>query len=79
MSEIAGVRLTPREKEVAGMVLQGMSYGKMARALGISARTAEKHVANLAEKIARHSPLPAMKRVLAWAVGNLGELGLSPA
>jgi RNA polymerase sigma factor (sigma-70 family) len=43
--------LTPREREVMDLVLQGQQYRQIAAALGISPRTVEVHRARLMEKL----------------------------
>jgi non-specific serine/threonine protein kinase len=47
----AGAVLTPREREVAALLVRGMSDRKIAAELVISERTAEKHVANILGKL----------------------------
>ena len=46
-----GGTLTPREREVAALVAQGKSNRAIADALVISERTAERHVANIMDKL----------------------------
>jgi RNA polymerase sigma factor (sigma-70 family) len=43
--------LTPREREVLGLVVQGQQYRQIAATLGISPRTVEVHRARLMEKL----------------------------
>ena len=43
--------LTPREREVLELVVQGQQYRQIAAALGISPRTVEVHRARLMEKL----------------------------
>lgn len=43
--------LTPREQEVLMLLARGKSDGEIAYALGISTRTASKHVENIREKV----------------------------
>ncbi|WP_432922902.1 ATP-binding protein [Microbispora sp. CA-135349] len=43
--------LTPREREIAGLVAQGLSNPEIARKLVISSRTAETHVQNILAKL----------------------------
>lgn len=60
--------LTPREKEVARLIGQGLSYAGVAAELDCSPRTVESHVIRIASKIpGRATPL---RRVLIWAVQN---------
>src|SRR5690606_31175196 len=44
--------LSPREHEVAALLLQGQTAKQMARSLGLSPRTVEMHRANLMKKYA---------------------------
>jgi predicted ATPase/DNA-binding NarL/FixJ family response regulator len=43
--------LTPREREVAALIVQGKSNGEIAAELVVSKRTVEKHVANILSKL----------------------------
>lgn len=43
--------LTAREQEVAALLVQGHPYKGIGFALGMSARTAEVHVANICKKL----------------------------
>jgi two-component system, LuxR family, response regulator FixJ len=43
-------RLSPREKEVLGLVLSGLTNKEVGRALGLSPRTVETHRAHLSQK-----------------------------
>jgi len=43
--------LTRREREIAGLVAQGLSTRQIAQELVISERTVDKHVANLLKKL----------------------------
>lgn len=45
------VRLTPRERQVLGLLAEGMSNKQVGRRLGISAHGAKRHVANLLAKL----------------------------
>ena len=51
LSEQRLLTLTPREREVFGLVVQGQQYRQIAAALGISPRTVEVHRARLMEKL----------------------------
>lgn len=50
-SELRLNALTPREREVFDLVIQGQQYREIAGALGISPRTVEVHRARLMEKL----------------------------
>ena len=50
-SELRLNALTPREREVFDLVIQGQQYREIAAALGISPRTVEVHRARLMEKL----------------------------
>ncbi|MBS1884267.1 MAG: hypothetical protein JSS97_15080 [Actinobacteria bacterium] len=55
--------LTPREAEVISLLARGSSNGDIAEALGISLRTAEKHVQNAFAKLGARSRSQAATRV----------------
>jgi len=59
--------ITPRETEVAGLVADGLTNRQIGRRLGISERTAERHVENLRAKLGVGS----RTQVAAWAAGGL--------
>jgi len=44
-------RLTPREREIAGLVAQGMRYSEVARRLEISEQTVKNHVRHVFDKL----------------------------
>jgi DNA-binding CsgD family transcriptional regulator/tetratricopeptide (TPR) repeat protein len=56
--------LTPREREVAALVAEGLSNGEVARRLYISTKTASVHVSNILGKLGMAS----RAEVAAWAV-----------
>jgi DNA-binding NarL/FixJ family response regulator len=56
--------LTPREREVVVLIAQGKSNRAIAEALGISEKTAERHVANILSKLGFHS----RTQIATWAV-----------
>lgn len=56
--------LTPREREVAGLIARGLSNREIAEALVITERTAESHVQHILEKLGINS----RGRMAAWAV-----------
>lgn len=70
--EIGGVRVTGRERQILFHVLALESYKAIGATLGISERTVEAHVRNLARKIDDASTVPTYKRVLAWAIEHVG-------
>ncbi len=47
--------LTPREKEILAMIVQGYTNRQMGEELNISVRTVEGHRANISEKLGLHS------------------------
>ena len=57
-------RLTPREREILGMVARGWTTKEIARALDLSPRTVETHRANLAEKLGTTSVAEMVRIVL---------------
>jgi DNA-binding CsgD family transcriptional regulator len=48
-------RLTPRELEVVQLLVEGNTSKRVGASLGISAKTAETHRANLMRKLSLHS------------------------
>ena len=46
-----GVPLSPREREVAALVARGLTNHQVAASLGLSDRTAAKHVGNILAKL----------------------------
>jgi DNA-binding NarL/FixJ family response regulator len=56
--------LTPREREVAGLLAEGLTNAGLADRLYISPRTAAVHVSNILSKLAMGS----RTEVAAWAV-----------
>jgi DNA-binding CsgD family transcriptional regulator len=61
--------LTPREREVLGLLVQGLTDQQVADALGISARTVEKHVSAVLQKLGARNRTEAVARALerGWA------------
>jgi non-specific serine/threonine protein kinase len=64
--EVAGIRLTRRERDVAVMVARGMSNRQIAEQLVLAERTVEGHVENLRNKLGFHS----RARIAAWVAAN---------
>lgn len=50
-AEPAGIVLTPRERDVLGLMAEGASNKAIARQLGISVHTAKFHVGSLLDKL----------------------------
>lgn len=59
--------LTPRETEVAHLVAEGLTNRQIGRRLGISERTAERHVENLRAKLG----LTSRAQVAAWVAAGV--------
>ena len=57
-------RLSPREREVAGLVAEGRSNGEIGTALVIAARTADTHVGHILSKLGLHT----RAQIAAWIV-----------
>ncbi|MEP7356156.1 MAG: LuxR C-terminal-related transcriptional regulator, partial [Anaerolineales bacterium] len=58
--------LTQREREVAGLIAQGLSNRAASAALVVSERTVESHVANILSKLG----LTSRTQIAAWAIEN---------
>ena len=56
--------LTERERVVLSLLVQGASSKEVARALGISPRTADFHRANIIEKLGARNTADVIRRVL---------------
>lgn len=52
-----GVQMTPREKEVIELILEGLSNKRIAKRLGIAPQTVKSHVRNIMDKLALHTRL----------------------
>jgi two-component system, NarL family, nitrate/nitrite response regulator NarL len=57
-------QLTPREREVAGLLAQGKPQREIARELVISRRTAYVHVRRVVEKVGARSVMEAVVRLV---------------
>jgi DNA-binding CsgD family transcriptional regulator len=66
IAEASDGELTPREREVAALLAEGLSNSELARRLYISPRTAGVHVSNILTKLGMSS----RTEVAAWAVRN---------
>ena len=60
------MRLSPREREVASLVAQGLSNRDIAERLVVSERTAENHV----QRVLNRLGLRSRAQVAVWAVQN---------
>ena len=73
--EIQGLmaRLTPREREVMGMIIAGLSNKEMARQMGLSPKTVEAHRAKLYTKMRADSLADLVRKGIE---GNISEYSL---
>ena len=62
----AAPTLTPRQREVLGLVAQGLADKEIARRLDLSPRTVEMHVAGALEALACRNRAQAVSRAQAW-------------
>lgn len=60
-------QLTNRQREVAALVAEGLSYQAIADRLQISMRTARRHVEDIAAKLGQDGTTP-YKRVMLWGM-----------
>lgn len=60
----AAARLTPREREVLGLLASGASTEQIARRLGIRSATVRNHVRKILEKLDAHSRLEAVAHAI---------------
>jgi len=58
------VALTPREREIAALVMKGLTAKQAAKVLGISPRTVEVHRARLMRKVQARSTVELVQRLL---------------
>jgi DNA-binding CsgD family transcriptional regulator len=63
-------RLTPREREVVGLVAEGRSNAEVARLLWVSPLTVRKHLENAYEKLGVHSRTGAMAALFGLTAGS---------
>ena len=66
MSAVRDTGLSPREREVAKLVAEGLSNREIGEQLFIAERTAEGHLEQIRNKLGFHS----RAQVAAWAVAN---------
>jgi DNA-binding CsgD family transcriptional regulator len=64
-------RLTPREREVLGLMVEGASNKAIARTLGFSARTAKFHVGAVLGKLGARNRAEAVARALREGIGGI--------
>ena len=77
----AGLGITPREVAVLSFCAEGMTTASAARRLGISPRTAEKHLENAYRKLGVQDRVSALRRSHRWiavdrARARKGDSGL---
>src|SRR5712691_11752749 len=63
---VEAVRMTPRERQVIGLVSEGFNNKDIARRLHIATHTVKSHVHNILEKLALHTRL----EIAAYAHGG---------
>ena len=68
-------QLSPREREVLGLIVEGLTNKEIGRALGLSPRTVETHRANLFEKLAADSLALLIRRYAALVDEEPGRDG----
>src|SRR6266850_1615627 len=66
MSAVRDTGLSPREREVAKLVAEGLSNREIGERLFVAERTAEGHLEQIRNKLGFHS----RSQVAAWAVAN---------
>jgi DNA-binding NarL/FixJ family response regulator len=64
------IRLTPREKDVLSLLIEGADNDRIAQALVISPQTARTHVQNVLAKLEVHSRLEAVAFVVRAGIGS---------
>ena len=70
--------LTEREAEVVGMLARGLQTKQIARALGISAKTADHHIQNAYRKIGVSTRAAATLFAMEHGLVAWGELPIAP-
>ena len=71
--------LTEREAEVIGLLARGLQTKQVARALGISAKTADRHIQNAYGKIGVSTRAAAAVFAMEHGLAAWGELPISPS
>jgi len=66
---VTAVRMTRREREIIGLIADGLSNKEIARRLHIATHTVKSHVHNILEKLALHTRL----EIAAYAHGGEGS------
>jgi len=73
--EKAAVRMTGREREVIGLIAEGLSNKEIATRMGVATHTVKSHVHNILEKLALHTRL----EVAAYAHGGDLDRRINPS
>ncbi len=63
---LSSVRMTPRERQVIGLIAEGLSNKEIAKRLHIATHTVKSHVRNIMEKLTLHTRL----QIAAYAHGE---------
>jgi DNA-binding NarL/FixJ family response regulator len=71
--------LTAREAEVVGLIARGLQTKQVARALGISAKTADRHVQNAYRKMGVSTRAAAALFAMQHGLTTWGELPMGDA
>ena len=64
--------LTPREREILGLMAEGLDNRDIARELGISYTTVRSHVRHLLSKMGARSKLEAVVKAADWNAPTVG-------